>query len=68
MPTPKQQPKQYRALADLALWKTDGHRPDPWDDPEQWLTWKHGEVFTPPAHFMVEKGLERGIIEEVTDA
>lgn len=58
---------QYRALTDLSLWKTAGQEPDPFDDPTQWLNWKAGVVFTPPAHFNVEKALERGIIEEVSN-
>ena len=49
----------------ISIWKTAGKRPEPFDDPEQWLSWEDGEEFTPPAHFNVERALERGIVEEV---
>jgi len=51
--------KKYRALTALSL----RARPDV--TCEDWLEWKQGEVFTPPAHFRIDKALERGIIEEV---
>ena len=54
--------KQYRALTGLSLRKS----PDPKKPAyEEWLSWPEGAIFTPPAHFNVERGLERGIIEEV---
>ena len=56
---------EYRALTRLSLWKTAGQRPDPFDDPAQWLVWEEGEVFTPPAHFEVETAFARGIIASV---
>ena len=52
--------KKYRALTDLSL------RAKPDVKCEDWLLWKAGEVFTPPAHMKIAKCLERGIIEEVT--
>ena len=59
------QVRTYRALTKLSLWKVADQRPDPFDDPEQWLVWEEGEEFTPPAHFEVETALARGIVEEV---
>ena len=50
---------RYRALVDMSL----RARPDP--ACEEWLNWKAGELFAPPAHMRIDKCLERGIIEEV---
>ena len=49
----------------ISIWKTAGKRPDPFDDPAQWLTWEDGAEFVPPAHMKVDLVLERGIVEEV---
>lgn len=55
---------RLRALTDLSLRQSA--------DPESpkynlWHEWPEGSVFTPPAHMRVEKALERGIVEEVSD-
>mgnify|MGYP001582528768 CR=1 FL=1 len=63
MPTTKT--KRYRALTNLSLWKVPDVRPDPFDDPAQWLDWKAGDVFTPPPHMNIARCLERGVVEEV---
>lgn len=53
--------KRYRALVDLSL------RAQPSETCEEWLRWKAGVVFTPPKHMRIDKCLERGIVEEITD-
>ena len=58
--------KQYRALTRLSLWKIKDRRPDPFDDPAQWLVWEAGAIFTPPRHFETDRALARGIVEEVS--
>lgn len=51
---------KFRALKDLSL----RAKPDPLCD--EWLHWKEGDVFEPPAHMNVKRALASGKIEELT--
>lgn len=55
---------QLRALTGLSLRQSPDRDSPLW---EEWFNWSGGEVFTPPAHFMIEKALARGIVEVVND-
>ena len=61
MPAKPTKAIKLRALIDLDL----RARPDP--HCEDWLHWSAGDIFEPPPHLRIDKALERGIVEVVTD-
>lgn len=56
--------KHYRALVDMALRKAPDPKSPLWNEE---YSWPAGTVFEAPAHLNIQRALERGIMEEVTD-